>query len=375
MSYSLRAVVVGIDKYSDRRYQQISRLQCARNDAQAIESVLRSSDNAYHLESLRLLRDEEANERAVRHAVDTHIAPRGFERNAIALFYFAGHGVLKDGRVYLCCHDVDFASPEHGGIRLNNVYEWLTEGSAECAIAIIDACFSGGLTNDVLDYVTAVEHARRAFQDIKARDGKTIAIFTACESSQQAREDLNLKHGLFTYQFLRGLRDGEAVDQDGEVTLSGLGNYLLKSFDGKEQKPQINLRSSASIPLRKGLLPARYSLAPLPDKPVRPSVPPMLPDHSGTVPPTGFVSQNHPKLPDESSSPTALDKLRKMNQRHERNVAPPRFSHDPQSKDGGKPPIRSVSEQSGHSIRLILALIIVVICFLLPCIVFFITRH
>jgi hypothetical protein len=367
MNYTLRAVVVGIDKYSDRRYQHISKLQCARNDAQAIDTALRSSNNTYRLETLRLLRDEEATERAVRNAVDVHIAPRGFERNAIALFYFAGHGVLKNGRVYLCCHDVDFASPEHGGIRLNHVYEWLTEGSAECAIAIIDACFSGGLTNDVLDYVTAAEHARRAFQDIKAREGKTIAIFTACGSSQQAREDIHLKHGIFTYQFLRGLRDGEAADQDGTVTLSDLVSYLLKSFADKEQKPQISFRSSASIPLmKKSSSPARRLefFSPLPAEPVHPFVP-LIRTDSVTPPPMSSVDKNPPKPPDASPLHSTLNELRKMNQIHQGDEAPPRFTLD-------APP--SMPKQSGLSIWLILALIVLGFCFLLLSIVFIITK-
>jgi uncharacterized caspase-like protein len=255
MSYTLRAVVVGIDEYSDPRYRRISKLQCASNDAQAIASVLQTS-TAYRLEANNpyLLTNKQTTERAVRSVMDKNFATGGLNRNTIALFYFAGHGVLKNERIYLCCHDMDFTSPEHGGIRLNQVYEWLTESSAECTIAIIDACFSGGLTTNMLDHVSAAERAKRAIEDLKAPDGKTIAIFAACGSDQQAREDIRLGHGIFTHQLLLGLR-GRASDQDGIVTLSDLVSYLLKSFANEKQKPQISFRGSSYIPLWKDLSP------------------------------------------------------------------------------------------------------------------------
>ncbi len=250
MDYMLRSLVVGIDEYADIRYRDTARLRYARSDALSIAETLRTS-TAFRLEADNpyLLTNQKASADEVRRVMDGLFSPERLNRKTIALFYFAGHGVLKDGRVFLCYHDVDFAHPEQKGIDLQQVYHWLTTSGAACTIAILDTCFSGGFTNNAQKSTSIAEQARRAIVDPHAPDGKTMAIFAACQSDQQAREDPQLGHGLFTYHILRGWQAGEAHDPDGMVTLSGLKNYLLYQFEHELQKPKLSLVSASRIPL------------------------------------------------------------------------------------------------------------------------------
>lgn len=251
MSYTLRAMIVGIDEYKLARQQKVSKLQCARHDALEIARVFRAS-SVLHLDAahLHLLTDEQASKRTLYRAKDDCFFSRTIDDQTISLFYFAGHGIVKNDQVYLCGHDVDFASPdEQGGIPLDAVYDWLYTGRAKCSIAIIDSCFSGGLTTQSSRYVTAAEKARQAIENVKPKEGRTIAIMAACGSNQQAREDLVQKHGIFTQQLLLGLRDGEACDRDGTVTLTGLINHLEGRFIHDPQKPRFSFTSSGPIVL------------------------------------------------------------------------------------------------------------------------------
>src|SRR5205807_1024872 len=160
MGIMLRAVVVGINEYQDERYRHKARLRYASTDAQKIASLLRSS-KMFTAEGVTLLTNEEATRKTVRECLNSTFSSRSFDSNTIALFYFAGHGIVNphDQRISLCCHDVDFTDPEAGGIRLNDVYDWLASSSAECVIAIIDACFSGGMISGHVDHRTPAQRA------------------------------------------------------------------------------------------------------------------------------------------------------------------------------------------------------------------------
>jgi uncharacterized caspase-like protein len=251
MGTMLRAVVVGINEYKDERYRQKARLQFASSDAQEIAALLGHSQT-FTTESVVLLQNEKATRKAVRDSLNSTFSQRSFDSNTIALFYFAGHGIVNphDKRISLCCHDVDFTDPEAGGIRLNDVYDWLASSSAECVIAIIDACFSGGMVAGNVDHVSASQRAMQAIEALRYPEGKTVAIFAACGSDEKARERASLRHGIFTYELVRGWRDGAAQERrDGIVYLLGLANFLTQDLTKYVQKPQITMRSSRPIAL------------------------------------------------------------------------------------------------------------------------------
>lgn len=250
MSSLVRAVVVGINEYQDVRYRDQS-LLFAGSDAEAIAQTLRASTE-FRIENITLLIDGQATNRAVRESLSNIFSSRSYDSNTIAIFYFAGHGLYnhKTKRVSLACYDIDFSDHEHGGIRLNDIYDLLASSSCECAIAIIDACFSGGIVNRRVDYLSAAEHAKQAIEALRGPDGKTMAILAACTSDQQAREKRSLRHGFFTYHILRGWRDGEAKDNhDGVVTLLGLSDFLHRMFEDDWQKPKISILGSRTIAL------------------------------------------------------------------------------------------------------------------------------
>lgn len=253
MSVMLRATVVGINEYKDEKYRHNARLRFAAGDAEEVAGLLRSS-TAFTAEDVTLLTNEKATRAKVRDSLTTTFTRRTFDSNTIALFYFAGHGIVNpnDKRIALCCHDVDFADPEAGGIRLNDIYDWLAMCSAECIIVIIDACFSGGIVVGHVGHLSAAQQAMQAIEVLHYPEGKTVAIFAACGSDESARERKGLNHGIFTYELLRGWHHGEAREKtDGIVYLLGLANFLMLDLTKYVQKPQITIRGSRPIALWK----------------------------------------------------------------------------------------------------------------------------
>jgi hypothetical protein len=56
---------------------------------------------------------------------------------------------------------------------------------------------------------------------------KGFMLLQSCSNGEESFEDDNLKHGVFTYSFIEGLR-GEAADDDGNVTLFGLATHTIQ---------------------------------------------------------------------------------------------------------------------------------------------------
>lgn len=266
----LHAVAIGINDYADKRYARQAHLNFAQADAEEMEKVLRTSP-ALQLEQIHVLTNRDATRKRVMESLQSVFTDRFPGQNTIALFYFSGHGLhnRRDDRIWLCCSDTDFSDPhDEGGIRLNDIYEMLMRSSAECAIAIIDACYSGGIIDTSYIYhISPAEHAKKAIEALRGPDGKTIAIFAACRENQVAREDNTNKHGRYTQALLRGWRDGEAREVDGTVNLLGLANYITRSFADDRQVPRVSILGGKPVILWQGTPRPASPQEPLPQYP------------------------------------------------------------------------------------------------------------
>lgn len=255
MTTLLRAVIIGINEYADKRCDEQSRLKFAQADAEEMARVLRTSP-ALRVEHIDTHTNGGATRKKVLDSLHSVFTDRLPGQSTIALFYFSGHGLHnpKDDRIWLCCSDVDFSDPNVGGIRLNDIYEMLMRSSAECAIAIIDACYSGGIidTGYFYTHMSPAEHAKRAIEALRAPGGKAMAVFAACRENKAAREDNTNKHGIYTQALLKGWRDGEARGSDGNVTPWSLADYLANHFAGDRQVPRASIVASKPVILWHG---------------------------------------------------------------------------------------------------------------------------
>jgi hypothetical protein len=252
--YDVRALFVGIDRYQDARLNQEAPLQFASNDAVEMTATVACSDTLRQSKYFYTYTNKDATRQALRAAL-SNVFPSNltFDSQSLALFFFSGHG-LKDphsDKIYLACFDVDMADPATGGISLNEIHDYLHNSSAGNSIIIIDACFSGGLTDPTrFEYITPVELARRSLGTLYGSDDKNGGIFMSCRSSQKSHEDEEKQHGIYTYEILRGWRDAEARNANGVVTLTSLRGYLEDSFAHyREQTPKANLFGNRPIEL------------------------------------------------------------------------------------------------------------------------------
>ncbi len=155
------------------------------------------------------------------------------------IFYYAGHGYPDDKTqdAYLVPVDVN-ASDFQRAIKLNEVYQKLSEFPCQRITIFLDACFSGGARNQPLMAARAIK--------IKPKEGLlkgNMVVFAASSGEQISLPFKEKQHGMFTYFLLKKIQESK-----GEVNYKDLSDYISRqvSFESvnknnKEQNPQIRL--------------------------------------------------------------------------------------------------------------------------------------
>ena len=142
------------------------------------------------------------------------------------LIAFSGHGVhlkeAKDKGLFFCPMECDL-SKRDTLVSLAEVYEQLDKQcKAKVKLLVVDAC-----RNDPTDGKGGDERLESSTRPLVPDPPGGIAAFFSCSTGQQSFESDELKHGLFTYHFIQGLK-GRAAFRDREVTVPSLEDYLAR---------------------------------------------------------------------------------------------------------------------------------------------------
>ncbi len=202
------AILIGVEDYRDK---MISRLQFASADATALAQRLHDRCG---FDSVRVLVDEEGEDEPLLVNIITALRDIAAELcpEDLFLFFFAGHGVEKDGHGYLLARDSLQAFPEHGSLSLELLRKTFACLNAGKCILLLDACRNdptagrSDADNPMGDAISRdIAAAARSQQDT----GTATALLSACRSGQRAYEWPSKNHGVFTH-FLIGGIDGAA---------------------------------------------------------------------------------------------------------------------------------------------------------------------
>ncbi len=207
------ALIYGINNYSNISPS----LRYAVNDAQAMESSFK--DYGYEV----TLRTESS---ATKSNISNDIANSvlKIEKEDTLLFYFSGHGHRESEISYIVPYDAIFdqLTTKISEISEVELFEWLKEIKTDKVLLVFDHCFSGA-------YIAK----------------KRFFVMTASKADEYAVELDSIKHGLFTYYFLKGLANKNAdINMDGHINFSEIfyytENYVTNFYYDKtnHQTPQ-----------------------------------------------------------------------------------------------------------------------------------------
>ena len=182
------------------------------------------------------------------------------------VFYFSGHGIVNDGSSFLLAVNSDTATQdtlEMSAVPLDRVSKILSTVKAQQLLTVIDACRNNPETGRSGEDNVLTDDFSRGFK-IRRRSGNggqpsVSATLYVCNVGERAYEWAEKGHGVFSYYLLEGLK-GEAVNSQGEVTVTGLAEYTqsnvvkwAEEFRGKKQTPWLSLQGGAKLVLAEGV--------------------------------------------------------------------------------------------------------------------------
>jgi hypothetical protein len=248
------AVVIGIDAYPN-----IRQLGCAVNDARGFYRHL-LHHNRIPADNLTLLVNQEATLTAIRSALGTHLKNKAGSEDMVVI-YFAGHGATErdamspdgDGlEKYLLPYGANPEDLYASALPMREISHIFNRIRSERLIFIVDSCYSGASGGRTVSLTEIRATISDAFLD-RVTGGKGRIILTASSANEVSCEKEELRHGVFTYFLLEGLRGKADADQDGQITVDEAYAYVAQKVPqatGQEQHP-----------VRKGSVEGRFVLS------------------------------------------------------------------------------------------------------------------
>ena len=234
-------IVIGINEYQNTR-----NLKYAVNDALSFKSYLKDYIGIPEKNVFSLI-DQEATRVRVQSLLGTQLKKKVGYDDTVIIFY-AGHGGVEtdpanpdgDGyEKYLLPHDADLSDLYSTSISMKEIKTIFQRIRSERLIFIADTCYSGASGGrTMLAGKTRATLSEKFFERVSK--GKGRVIISSCSANEISKEDDNLKHGLFTFYMLKGLKGEADYDEDGIITVSELFGFVSQEVpkaSGQDQHP------------------------------------------------------------------------------------------------------------------------------------------
>lgn len=192
------AVVIGVERYR----QRLPRATFASSDAKLTAEYFRRVLGVPE-ENLAVLHDDLATKSDFEKYFERWL-PNRVEKGDEVFVYFSGHGApeAKKGEAYLVPFDADPAYLEQTGYSLRRLYAQLAKLPARRVVVILDSCFSGAGGRSVI-----AEGVRPLVNVVDADVPPGLIVMSASAEDQISNSYREKGHGLFTYFFLKGLKE------------------------------------------------------------------------------------------------------------------------------------------------------------------------
>jgi uncharacterized caspase-like protein len=206
-----------------------------------------------------LILDEEATLEKLRSTLGTSLRRRAGKDDTVIIF-LASHGATEkdasspdgDGlEKYILPYNADPKDLYASAMPMSEVARIFQRVSSERLVFISDTCYSGASGGRTIQAAGKRATISDSFLD-RLSQGKGRVILTASDTSEISVEKDDLKHGVFTYYLLEGLRGRADFDRDGMVTVDEIYQYVSEKVPkatGNDQHPVRKGESKGQIVL------------------------------------------------------------------------------------------------------------------------------
>ncbi len=239
------AVIIGVGKYL---HQGVSTLQYTVADAKAMYNFLISpTGGKIPKDNIKLLLDKDATLKNIKTALGIFLA-RNAQKNDTVLIFYAGHGAPEtdmagksdDGlEKYIIPYDADPDLLFATALPMSDIETIFQRIESKQVVFFLDSCYSGaagGRTFLSSKLRTRGIRITGRFLEKIAPQGSGRAIISASRPNELSLELDDLRHGLFTYYLLEGLKGKADNNGDGFITLKEVYDYLEDKVSARARK-------------------------------------------------------------------------------------------------------------------------------------------
>jgi len=236
------AVIIGVGRYQST---DIPSLRYSVSDAESLFQIL-VGPGGFRKEHVLLITDKTEKTptlRNIKWALGTFLA-RSAKKDDTVLIFFAGHGapeidqrgVERDGLAkYLIPSDADPDDLYSTALPMDEMQTIFGRVEAERMVVFLDACYSGAAGGRTFSSKkTRAANLDDQFLERLTRS-KGRAIITASRPSEVSIELPELRHGIFTYYLVQGLKGAADANKDGIVTIQELYEYVEQQVSAKSR--------------------------------------------------------------------------------------------------------------------------------------------
>jgi hypothetical protein len=230
------AVVVGVARYS-----VLPSLKYTDDDAFYIYAHLKSPDGgALPDDQIRLHIDDEATESKIIESLK-YITSKA-DQNDVIMMYFSGHGL--PGKFL----PIDFNGYQNI-LRHDDIKKLFENSAAKHKIIMADACHAGSLI--AAKGVDGYAPSGKLYTEFINTNGGT-AMLVSSKSEEVSLEDLGIRHGVFSYYLIKGLKGEADQNSNGIVSFQELSQYVItnvKKHTGGIQSPLVSGDYDSNMPM------------------------------------------------------------------------------------------------------------------------------
>lgn len=235
------AVVIGIEKY-----QSVPKSDFSTRDAVLVKGYLKAM--GFQERNIALLTDEQATFSGIRKTVESWL-PNRVKAGSKVFVYYSGHGAPEPntGEAYIVPFDGDPNYLPDTAYPIKRLYEKLGGLKAAEVVVALDSCFSGAGGRSVL-----AKGARPLV--LMAEPGalsSNMAVLTATNGPQISTSSPEKGHGVFTYYFLKALKDGKG-------TVADIYEYMKPQVE--DEARLLNVQQTPGVKPSAGSIKGRFSL-------------------------------------------------------------------------------------------------------------------
>lgn len=237
------AIVVGIEKY-----QNVLNSEFSGHDANLVRAYFKAL--GFKQRNIELIADEKATRSGIEKAVEAWL-PNKVKKDSNVYVYYSGHGAPEPttGEAYIVPYDGDPNYLSITGYPLKRLYDNLGKLQAQKVVVLIDSCFSGSGGRSVL---------AKGARPLVVLPGTTVlpsnmVVLTATQGSQISTSSPEKEHGVFTYYFLKALKDGKK-------DLSEIYEYIKPLIE--DEAKSLNVSQSPSITPESAKIKGKFNLRP-----------------------------------------------------------------------------------------------------------------